>query len=100
MPILILSVCVIPSRALATTYKGELISKNLLILFYYLHIPKILCIFAAEIILKVGSKISCLDFGFIFEDNRRTSERRAELARAILSEEEEDVVKLEVNEGA
>ena len=56
MPILILSVCVIPSRALATTYKGELISKNLLIVFYYLHIPKILCIFAAEIILKVGSK--------------------------------------------
>ena len=45
-------------------------------------------------------KISCLDFGFIFEDNRRTSERRAELARAIPSEEEEDVVKLEVKEGA
>ena len=41
-------------------------------------------------------KISCLDFGFFFEDNRRTSERRAELARAIPSEEEEDVVKLEV----
>ena len=45
-------------------------------------------------------KIRCLDFGFIFEDNRRTSERRAELARAIPSEEEEDVVKLEVKEGA
>ena len=48
----------------------------------------------------MGSQIRCLDFGFIFEDNRRTSERRAELARAIPSEEEEDVVKLEVKEGA
>ena len=50
--------------------------------------------------LRCVLKIRCLDFGFIFEDNRRTSERRAELARAIPSEEEEDVVKLEVKEGA
>ena len=56
MPILILSVCVIPIRSFPTTYKGELISKNLLILFYYFIFQKILCIFAAEIILKVGSK--------------------------------------------
>ena len=39
-------------------------------------------------------KFALLDFGIIFEVNRRTSERRAELARAIPSEEEEDVVKL------
>ena len=32
--------------------------------------------------------------------NRRMSERRAELVRAIPSEEEEDVVKLQVEEGA
>ena len=34
-------------------------------------------------------KFALADFGFIFEDNRRTSDRRAELARAIPSEEEE-----------
>ena len=45
-------------------------------------------------------KFALSDFGIIFEDNRRTSERRAELARAIPSEEEEDVVKLAVKEGA
>ena len=34
-------------------------------------------------------KLALSDFGIIFEDNRRTSERRAELARAIPSAEEE-----------
>ena len=44
-------------------------------------------------------KLALSDFGIIFEVNRRTSERRAELARAIPSEEEEGVAKLQVEEG-